>query len=100
MSQNPSVVPGYEGGLLDAARDLADRLLPAFDTPTGLPLPWVNLRHGRIPHESRETCTACAGSLLLEFGSLSRMTGEPKYEAAAARAMERLFGAGGRFRCL
>ena len=43
---NTSTSPhaGYDGGLLRAAVDLADRLMPAFDTPTRIPLSWVNLR--------------------------------------------------------
>lgn len=36
--------PGYTDGLLLKAVDLADRLMPAFDTPSGIPLSWVNLR--------------------------------------------------------
>ena len=36
--------------------------------------------------ESIETCSAGAGSLMLEFGLLSRLTEDPKYEAAARRA--------------
>lgn len=36
--------PGYTNGLLLKAVDLADRLMPAFDTPSGIPLSWVNLR--------------------------------------------------------
>jgi mannosidase alpha-like ER degradation enhancer 1 len=31
----------YNGQLLDKAKDLADRLLPAFKTPTGMPYPRV-----------------------------------------------------------
>lgn len=44
--QSPELVPGYSGGLLTLAEDLTRRLLPAFDTATGLPLSWVNLKHG------------------------------------------------------
>ena len=36
----------YDGQLLRLATDLAERLMPAFHTPTGLPYPRVNLRHG------------------------------------------------------
>ena len=39
------LVPAYDGCLLRLAVDLADRFMPAFDTPTGIPLSWVNLRH-------------------------------------------------------
>ncbi|KAH8152094.1 uncharacterized protein LAJ45_04088 [Morchella importuna] len=38
--------------------------------------------------EITETCTAGAGSLVLEFTALSRLTGDPKYEKAAKRAFE------------
>ena len=31
----------YKGELLSLAKDLADRLMPAFDTPFGLPYPRV-----------------------------------------------------------
>ena len=37
-----------------------------------------------------QTCTAGAGSLLLEFGLLSRLVRDPTYEAAAARVVRRL----------
>ena len=26
------------------------------------------------------TCTACAGTMIMEFGALSRLTGNPKFE--------------------
>lgn len=31
---------------LEKARDIADRLLPAWDTPTGIPYNRINLAHG------------------------------------------------------
>ena len=74
------------GGLLALAVDLADRLLPAFDTLSGIPFGSINLVSGVDPSETPLTCTAAAGSLLLEFGALSRLTGEPKYEEAARKA--------------
>lgn len=37
----------YDGSLLRLAEDLADRLLPAFDTLSGIPLSWVNLKQVR-----------------------------------------------------
>eukprot|EP01051_Picozoa_sp_SAG22_P015114 SAG22_NODE_1931_length_3292_cov_4.886940_2_plen_282_part_00 len=42
----PPLIPGYNGSLLRLAEELADRLLPAFDTPTGIPFGSINLRHG------------------------------------------------------
>lgn len=71
----------YSKQLLELAHDLASRLLQAFDkSKTGLPYPRVNLRTG-IPNGDdcewchSHTCTAGAGSLLLEFGVLSRLLG-------------------------
>jgi mannosidase alpha-like ER degradation enhancer 2 len=77
---------GYGGGLLPLAIDLGNRLLPALQTASGIPFGSINLRHGVSPTESPVTCTAAAGTLLLEFGALSRYTGDPRYEAAAKRA--------------
>ena len=34
---------------LEKARDIADRLLPAWNTPSGVPYNIINLAHGR-PH--------------------------------------------------
>jgi hypothetical protein len=99
----------YEGQLLRLAVDLADRLMPAFHTSTGLPYPRVNLRHGvpfyaNSPYnndavhgqcgtkpsdktaEITETCSAGAGSLVLEFSTLSRLTGDVRYEHVAKDA--------------
>jgi ER degradation enhancer, mannosidase alpha-like 1 len=88
---NPTLLEGYhlqnyKGELLALAVDLADRLLPAFTSPTGIPYPRINLRTGLVPGDTSETCAAGAGSLLLEFGTLSRLTGNPTYERVAHRA--------------
>ncbi|TDZ40295.1 ER degradation-enhancing alpha-mannosidase-like protein 1 [Colletotrichum spinosum] len=96
----------YDGQLLRLALDLAERLLPAFYTKTGLPYPRVNLRHGipfyinsplhkvsrddpdspRASNEKTDTCSAGAGSLVLEFTVLSRLAGDPRFEQLAKRA--------------
>ncbi|KAE9619141.1 hypothetical protein Lal_00047903 [Lupinus albus] len=70
-------VPSYDNQLLNLAEDLARRLLPAFDTPTGIPFGSVNLLHGVDKHESKITSTAGGGTLTLEFGVLSRLTNDP-----------------------
>jgi len=90
----PSQMHWYRGQLLDMARDLGERLLPAFNTSTGIPHPRVNLKHGMESPKIasiRETCTACAGTMILEFGALSRLTGEAKFELVARRAMDYLW---------
>ncbi|TFK43613.1 alpha mannosidase-like protein [Crucibulum laeve] len=82
----PFHLPWYRGELLDLAYDLGKRLLPAFSTPTGLPYARINLRHGLMKGETIETCSAGAGSLILEFATLSRLTGDDRFEKAAHRA--------------
>lgn len=87
-------IPGYDGFLLHLAYDLAERLLPSFNTTSGIPYPRINLKHGlegakvtkQEDPDITETCTSGAGSLVLEFGLLSRLTGDNRFEAAAKRA--------------
>lgn len=84
----------YRGELLEMAKELGFRLLPAFNTTTGIPHARINLRNGMKSDElknSRETCTACAGTILLEFAALSRLSGEPIFEAKAHAAMDALW---------
>ena len=71
--------------LLALADDLGTRLLPAFDSPTGLPYVYVNLRTGKT--HGTESNPAEAGTLLLEYGTLSRLTGKPVYYEKAERAL-------------
>jgi hypothetical protein len=127
----------YRDELLHLAEDLGRRLLPALtQSPTGIPYPRINLRHG-LPHgvknpryynrilgspqyqhdvepehpsekfwrhpspksvkrerpdeETTETCTAGAGSLVLEFTTLSRLTGDPVFEQAAKKAFDAIW---------
>ncbi|XP_077977532.1 ER degradation-enhancing alpha-mannosidase-like protein 1 [Glandiceps talaboti] len=83
---------GYEDDLLHLAHDLGTRLLPAFEnTQTGIPHPRVNLRSGLPEDTTNETCTAGGGSLLLEFGLLSRLIQDPVFESFARRAMRTLW---------
>lgn len=75
--------------LLAKARDLADRLLPAFDTPTGFPYRFVNLKTGAV--RDPETNPAEIGTYLPEWGTLSRLTGDMRYRDVARRAVVNLF---------
>lgn len=77
--------------LLELALELGERLLPAFQTPTGIPTHRVNLQKGSVKGESRETCAAAAGTSTLEFGRLSRLTGDDRFERAARRAVDALW---------
>ncbi|KFB45525.1 mannosyl-oligosaccharide 1,2-alpha-mannosidase IB [Anopheles sinensis] len=87
------VEPGWpcEGPLLRMAEDVAQRLLPAFETATGMPYGTVNLRHGVPYGETAVTCTAGIGTFILEFGTLSRLTGNPVYEDVAMNALHALY---------
>src|SRR5438876_4845268 len=75
--------------LLNLAEDLGNRLLPAFNSPTGLPYVYVNLRTG----QTRDAVTnpAETGTLLLEFGTLSKLTGKPVLYDKANRALVETF---------
>ena len=84
-------VDGYSGELLRLATDLGRRLLPAFDTPTGIPYGSVSLRSGVVANESRISSTAGGGTLSLEFGILSRLTGDGRFEEAARKAVRALW---------
>ncbi|CAN6701488.1 unnamed protein product [Malus baccata var. baccata] len=71
---------------LDKAREIADRLLPAWDTPSGIPYNIINLAHGK-PHNPSwtggESILADSGTEQVEFIALSQRTGDPKYQQKA-----------------
>ena len=75
--------------LLSLAEDLGNRLLPVFNSPTGLPYVYVNLHTG----QTRDAVTnpAETGTLLLEFGTLSKLTGRPVFYEKAKRALVETF---------
>ncbi|MDT5035649.1 MAG: hypothetical protein QOE03_834 [Micromonosporaceae bacterium] len=76
--------------LLTRARDLADRLLPAFTrSPTGMPYRFVNLATGAV--SGNVVPLAEIGSNITELGWLSQLTGDPKYLTAAKNAMRAVF---------
>jgi endoplasmic reticulum Man9GlcNAc2 1,2-alpha-mannosidase len=70
------------------ARDLADRMLPVFDTPSGLPRPLVNLQRRQGVWDQgnqRLVSTAEVSTLQLEFRYLSELTDEDIYWKKAER---------------
>ncbi|MEY2548081.1 MAG: degradation enhancer, mannosidase alpha-like 2 [Verrucomicrobiota bacterium] len=71
--------------LLALAEDLGNRLLPVFNSPTGLPYVYVNLRTGQVRDPNSNP--AETGTLLLEFGTLSKLTGKPIFYDKAKRAL-------------
>ncbi len=78
-----------DGRLLRLARDLGDRLLPAFRSPTGMPYVNVNLKTGAV--RGTVSNPAEIGTLLLEFGALGRITGDPRYYDTAKNALRALY---------
>ncbi|XP_069121333.1 ER degradation-enhancing alpha-mannosidase-like protein 3 [Argopecten irradians] len=84
----------YNDELLSMAKEVGYRLLPAFNTTTGIPFSRVNLKHGitkELTSRCKDTCTACAGTMVLEFAALSRLSGEPIFEEKAHKAMDYLW---------
>ena len=75
--------------LLALAEDLGTRLLPAFESATGMPYRFVNLRTGEV--RDGDTNPAEAGTLLIEFGTLSKLTGNPVFYDTAKRALVAVF---------
>jgi mannosidase alpha-like ER degradation enhancer 2 len=75
--------------LLNLAEDLGNRLLPVFDSPTGMPYRYVNLRTKAV--RDPVSNPAETGTLLIEFGTLSKLTGKPIFYQKAKRALVETF---------
>jgi ER degradation enhancer, mannosidase alpha-like 2 len=75
--------------LLNRAEDLGNRLLPVFASPTGLPYRYVNLKTGNV--RGNVTNPAEAGTLLIEFGTLSKLTHRPVFYEKAKRALVEIY---------
>ncbi|HEY6929523.1 MAG TPA: glycoside hydrolase family 47 protein [Thermoanaerobaculia bacterium] len=75
--------------LLALAEDLGNRLLPAFESPTGMPYMYVNLKTGE--KSGARSNPAEIGTLILEFGTLSRLTGKTVFFDKAKKALVSLY---------
>ena len=75
--------------LLELADDLGRRMSPMFDSPTGMPYEYVNLRTGAV--RGTKSNPAEIGTLLLEYGMLARLTGKQNYYDMAKRALVELY---------
>jgi hypothetical protein len=74
---------------LEKATDLADRLIGAFESPSGVPYTAVNL-HDRKPNPPSDvefSSTAEVASLQLEMKYLAKLTGEAMYWEKAEKVM-------------
>lgn len=74
--------------LLRLAEDLGNRLLPAFNSPTGMPYMYVNLKTGKT--SGARSNPAEIGTLILEFGTLSKLTKNPVFYDKAKNALVQL----------
>jgi len=70
---------------LSLATDLANRMMPAFNTPTGMPYRYVHLQTGKIRDSINNP--AEIGTLMMEFGKLSKLTGNNAYYSVAKKAI-------------
>ncbi|XP_037079927.1 endoplasmic reticulum mannosyl-oligosaccharide 1,2-alpha-mannosidase-like [Pollicipes pollicipes] len=79
---------------LKKAIDLGDRLLPAFETPSGIPFSDVNLmtRRARGPAWNPDSSTAEVATLQLEFNQLSHISGDSKYSDKATAVSRHISG--------
>ncbi|HEY0510255.1 MAG TPA: glycoside hydrolase family 47 protein [Thermoanaerobaculia bacterium] len=75
--------------LLHLAGDLGHRLLPVFNSPTGMPYMYVNLRTGKT--SGARSNPAEIGTLLLELGTLSKLTKNPVFYDKAKNALVQLY---------
>ncbi|OQV10415.1 hypothetical protein CLAIMM_14417 [Cladophialophora immunda] len=76
---------------IEKATDLADRLLGAYDSPSGIPYASVNLNttQGVGSHvDGGASSTAEAATLQLEMKYLAKITGEPIYWTKAEHVIE------------
>ena len=71
------------------ATDLANRMLPAFHTPTGMPYRYVHLQTGAVRDSINNP--AEIGTLMMEFGTLSKLTGNRLYYQTAKKAIMQVY---------
>ena len=75
--------------LLALAEDLGNRLLPAFESPTGMPYMYVNLKTGKT--SGTVSNPAEIGTLILEFGTLAKLTKRDVFYEKPRKALIALF---------
>ncbi|GMH34338.1 hypothetical protein BSKO_02172 [Bryopsis sp. KO-2023] len=73
---------------LQKSIDLGDRLIGSFDSALGFPYPSLNLTTGTPNRTHTVTSFADVGSCQLEFGALSRLTGNSMYRNFSERAAQ------------
>ncbi|KAK2748278.1 mannosyl-oligosaccharide alpha-1,2-mannosidase [Myotisia sp. PD_48] len=82
---------------IEKATDLADRLVAAFDSPSGIPYASLNLNksEGVMSHaDNGASSTAEASTLQLEFKYMAKLTGETNYWEKAEKVIQVIEGNG------
>jgi endoplasmic reticulum Man9GlcNAc2 1,2-alpha-mannosidase len=74
------------------AIELGNRLLPSFESPSGIPYSDVNLftQKAKSPKWSPDSSTSEVTTIQLEFRDLSRISDDPSYETAVAKVSEKI----------
>ncbi|KAJ9689333.1 hypothetical protein PVL29_014825 [Vitis rotundifolia] len=78
---------------LEKAQDIADRLLPAWNTPSGIPYNRINLAYGNANNPGwtgGNSVLADSGTEQLEFIALSQRTRDPKYQKKVENVIKEL----------
>jgi len=78
---------------LKKAQEIADRLLPAWETPTGIPYTTINLASGYASNPGwtgGASVLADLGTEQVEFIALSQRTGIPKYKEKVEKVIKQL----------
>ena len=74
---------------LNLAEDIAKRMLPIFDSPTGMPYRYVHLQTGAVKDHYNNP--AEISTYIIEYGTLSKLTGNPIYYEKAKKALTELY---------
>ncbi|OQR70467.1 endoplasmic reticulum mannosyl-oligosaccharide 1 [Tropilaelaps mercedesae] len=79
---------------LDKAKDIGERLLPAFNSRSRIPFSDVNIGVGSAhgPNWAQDSTVSEVSSVQLEFRTLSRYLNDPKYEQKAFFVSEHIHG--------
>ena len=81
----------------EKAAQLADRILSAFESASGIPYSRINLKTMKgVPSEANggATSSASAGGVQLELKYVAKLTGEKNYWETAEKAIQKLDGIG------
>nr|XP_033817440.1 endoplasmic reticulum mannosyl-oligosaccharide 1,2-alpha-mannosidase [Geotrypetes seraphini] len=83
---------------LEKAKDLGNRLMPAFKTPSKIPFSDVNIGQGSAhpPRWTSDSTVAEVTSIQLEFRELSRLTGDDKFQKAVDQVTKHVHSLSGK----